>query len=82
MDNLSAITTFVGWYTVVNLGAYAITAIALTLFRNSIKDLHSRLMGVPTQKLDELYFNYLANFKLGLILLAITPYIALKIMGG
>jgi hypothetical protein len=82
MDNISAITTFLGWCTVVNLGIYAITAIALTLFRNTIKDLHSKLMGVPTEKLDELYFNYLGSFKLAIIILSITPYIALKIMGN
>ncbi|PCJ34458.1 MAG: hypothetical protein COA75_13520 [Cellvibrionales bacterium] len=82
MDNISAITTFFGWCTVVNLGIYAITALALTLFRNIIKDLHSKLMGVPTDKLDELYFNYLGKFKLAIITLSITPYIALKVMGS
>ena len=81
MDNISEITTFLGWCTVVNIGIYAITAIALTLFRNTIKDIHSKLSGVPTEKLDELYFNYLGNFKLAIIILCLTPYIALKVIG-
>ena len=82
MDNISEITTFLGWCTVVNVGIYAITAIALTLFRNPIKDIHSKLTGVPTSKLDELYFNYLGNFKLAIIILSLTPYIALKVIGN
>ena len=82
MDNIAAITTFLGWCTVVNLGIYAIAAIALTLFRNTIKDIHSKLLGVPTEKLDELYFNYLGHFKLAIIVLSLSPYIALRFMGN
>jgi len=82
MGNLTEITTFFGWYTVVNIGIYAITAIAVILFRNAVKKIHSKLTGVPVENLDELYFSYLGNFKLAIILFALTPYIALKIMGG
>ena len=82
MDNISEITTFLGWCTVVNSGIYAITAIALTLFRNTIKDMQSKLTGVPAEKLDELYFNYLGNFKLAIIIFSLTPYFALKVIGN
>ena len=81
MDNIAAITTFLGWCTIINLGIFAITAIVLTLFKNAIKDIHSKLTGVPTERLDELYFNYLGHFKLAIIILSLSPYIALKFMG-
>ena len=82
MNNLTIITAFLGWCVVVNVGIYAITIIALALFRNTIKDIHSKLMGVPTEKLDELYFDYLGHFKLAIIILSLSPYLALKFMGS
>ena len=82
MENVATITTFLGWLTVINIGIYAITAISVILFRAKIKDIHSKLMGVPTENLNELYFNYLGNFKLAIILLSLSPYLALKVIGG
>ncbi|WP_396587166.1 DUF6868 family protein [Bermanella sp. R86510] len=35
---------------------------------------------VSNEKLDELYFNYLGSFKIAIIVLNVTPYIALKLM--
>lgn len=82
MASVSEITAFLGWCTVVNVGFYALTAAVLMLFRNPVKALHSKLTGVSTEKLDELYFSYLGNFKLAIIVLALTPYVALTLMGA
>ncbi|QFU77811.1 hypothetical protein EY643_07760 [Halioglobus maricola] len=79
---MATATTFLGWYTIINLGIYSLTAIALTLFRSKIKGIHAKLTSVPIEQLDELYFSYLANFKLAIIFLSLSPYLALKIMGG
>jgi len=82
MENIQTITTFLGWCSVVNLGIYLLTALALMGFRNPVKKIHSKLAAVSGERLDELYFNYLANFKLALIILNITPYVALKLMAS
>ena len=82
MDDLTTITAFLGWCTVVNLCIYIITVITVTLFRSSIKEIHSKLMGISVEKLDELYFNYLGHFKLAIIILSLSPYLALKLMGS
>ncbi len=81
MENLPAITAFFGWSTVVNLGIYSLTALTLMGFKEPVKAIHTRLTAVPAAKLDELYFNYLGNFKIAIIFLNITPYAALKLMG-
>ena len=81
MENLPAITAFIGWCTVVNLGFYSLTALVVLGFREPVKAIHTRLSAVPAAKLDELYFNYLGNFKIAIIILNITPYAALKLMG-
>lgn len=81
MENLQMGTAFLGWYTVVNLGIYLLTALAVMGFREPIKTIHSKVSAVPSEKLDELYFNYLGNFKIAIIILNIAPYMALKLMG-
>ena len=80
MENMQTITTFLGWCTVINLGLYIFTAIMLTILKKPIKNLHSKLFGISAEKLDEVYFNYLGNFKLAIIILNIVPYVALKVM--
>lgn len=80
MENIQVITTFLGWCTVVNLGIYLFTAFALMGFREPIKKIHSIVSAVAGEKLDELYFNYLASFKMAIIILNIAPYAALKLM--
>lgn len=80
MENIQAITTFLGWCTIVNLGIYLLTVLVLMGFRRPIKTIHSKISEVPSEKLDELYFNYLGNFKIAIFILNITPYVALNLM--
>jgi len=82
MENIQTITTFLGWFTIINLGIYIFTSIMLIMFKEPVKNIHSKLFAVSTDKLDEVYFNYLANYKLGILFLNIAPYLALKIMAS
>ncbi|GHD24908.1 DUF6868 family protein [Halioglobus pacificus] len=80
MDSIQLATTFFGWCSVVNVGVYLLTALVLMFFREPVKKLHSKIAAVPSGQLDELYFSYLANFKIAILILNLTPYIALKLM--
>jgi len=82
MENIQAITSFTGWCTVVNIGIYLFTVIILIMLRAPVKSIHAKISGVSAGKLDELYFNYLGNFKLAIIILNFSPYIALKLIGS
>jgi len=82
MENIQTITTFLGWCTIINLGIYIFTSIMLIILKEPVKNIHSKLFAVSTDKLDEVYFNYLANYKLGILFLNIAPYLALKIMAS
>ena len=82
MMSIIEITSFFGWCTVVNFALYTITVSVLLLFKASIKNIHSKLTGVATDKLDVLYFNYLGQFKLAILIFSLTPYLALKLMGA
>jgi len=78
MENIQIIVTFFGWCTVINSGFYIFTVVILIILKEPVKKIHSKLSGISADKLDEIYFNYLGNFKLAIIIFNITPYLALK----
>ena len=80
MDNVNTIATFLGWCTIINIGILTYSTVILTIFKNSVKKIHSKLFGVSQNGLETLYFNFLGYYKLTIILLNLVPYCALKIM--
>ncbi|WP_286265971.1 DUF6868 family protein [Thalassotalea atypica] len=78
--NINELTTFFGWCTVLNIGLLAFAAIFLFFFRGFAINVHTKLTGVSASKLPSLYFSYLANYKLSIIVFNLVPYIALKVM--
>lgn len=80
MNNLNEMTLFFGWCSVINIGILMLTSISLTLFRTSITNIHAKLMQVEAKTLPSLYFNYLANYKIFVLVFNLVPYLALKMM--
>ena len=78
--SIDEIITFLGWCTVINMGMLAFAAIIIFLFQGFVIRLHSKLSGVNASTLPTLYFSYMANYKIGILLLNFVPYVALKIM--
>ena len=80
MPDMETVTAFFGWCTVINTGFLCFTAIMVLIARDWAKNIHSRLYKVDKEDLDRLYFDYLARFKILVITLNLTPWIALKIL--
>ena len=78
--SIDEIITFLGWCTVINMGMLVFVAVFLFLFQGFAIKLHSKLSGVDASTLPTLYFSYMANYKIGILLLNFVPYVALKIM--
>jgi hypothetical protein len=78
--DMLTITTFLGWCAVINIGLLTFYTVWLAAFRDLTKNIHSAVLGVDQDKLDVIYFQYLANYKIAVLILNIVPYIALKIM--
>jgi len=78
--DINQITTLLGWCTAINIGILAFSAISLFIFKDLVLKTHSKLSGVNTSKLPTLYFSYMANYKIGILILNLVPYIALKLM--
>ncbi len=80
MTDMAILTTFLGWCSVINLGILAFAALWLALLGDVSKRIHSAMSRVDESELDRLYFHFLGNYKLAIIVLNIAPYFALKIM--
>lgn len=80
MTDLQTLTTFLGWCAIINIGLLSFYTIWMMTFQDFTKRTHSALLGIDPDKLDSIYFQYLANYKLVVLVFNIVPYLALKIM--
>ena len=78
--SIDQLTTFFGWMSVIHIGLLLFSTVMLQLLRSTVESIHSKLFGIPKENLPEIYFNYLANYKLLVLVFALGPYTALKLM--
>ncbi len=74
------LTTFFGWSSVINVALLLITTIAITLSKKWIINIHHQTMGVDKAALPALYFHYLGQYKIFVLVFNIVPYFALQLM--
>lgn len=80
MNEINTITTFLGWCTLINTGILIYSTIMVFLLRNFISNMHSKIFSLNPDDLPLVYFQYLGNYKIAIIILNLVPYISLKIM--
>ncbi len=80
MNSMETLTTFFGWTTVINFVLLAVSTIMVIAMRRSIARLHGRMFGLESTDLSRAYFQYLAQYKIAIIVFSLTPYVALKLM--
>ena len=82
MFTTATLTEFLGWASVINIGVLVFAALAVTLTRGAMISIHGKLFGLGEVDLSRAYFQYMAQYKLGIFIFNLSPYIALKIMGN
>ena len=80
MDSLDTITQFLGWCTVINMAILAFIALFLMTMRDTAIRMHSRMFGVSEADLPRIFYQYMANYKILMVVLNFVPYLALKMM--
>ena len=75
--DLIVLQNFLGWCTVINYGVLIFSALLIIVLRKPITKIHSKMMSIDEQELPRLYFSYLANYKMGIFLFNLVPYVAL-----
>ena len=77
---IESLTELLGWASVINIGILVFSTLAVITVRAGITEIHSKIFGLDEKDLGRAYFQYLAQYKIAIIVLNVTPYIALKIM--
>ena len=77
---LATLTELLGWVSVINIIILLLSTFAVIVMREAITGVHSKLFGLDEKDLGRAYFQYLAQYKIAIIVLNIAPYIELKIM--
>lgn len=75
------LTELLGWACVINIALLLLTTIMVIAARGMISKIHASLFGLDEKDLGRAYFQYIAQYKIAIIVLNIAPYLALKIMG-
>lgn len=80
MITIDALTTFLGWCSVINIVLLMITSVLLIALKDPIANIHSKMFALDKKLVLQAYFHYLANYKIATLILNVIPYFALKIM--
>ena len=80
MSDMSTITAFFGWATVLNFGVLTFWSLAILAGRNTLMGMHARMFGMDEAELPGIYVRFLANYKIVAVAFSFVPYLALKIM--
>jgi hypothetical protein len=80
MNSLPALTTFFGWMTIVNMGIYLITVIAVASMREFAFRMNSKIFQISEEEVAKTTFKYVGAYKLLLTVFCFTPWLALKLM--
>ena len=80
MITIEMLTEFLGWCTVINFCVLIFSSIALVMVREPITKVHAKMFGIHESGLSTVYFQYLGNYKIAILVLNLVPYIALKLM--
>jgi hypothetical protein len=80
MDSIETWSRFFAWCTVLNLGIYLISAVAVLTMRPLLVRVCIRWFGVAEDVLLRVSLQWLAAYKLGILLFALVPWLALTVM--
>lgn len=71
--------TFLGWATLVHFVLLAVIAGALIGFRQWIIGVHQRMFAIDEAALNLAYFQYLAGYKILVLVFFLVPYLVLRL---
>jgi len=80
MITLEVLREFFAWCSLISIGLFMFSAIFVVLLRQPIARIHAKMFGLKESDLSRTYFQYLAQFKIAIIVFNIVPYFALRII--
>lgn len=77
---LETLTALFGWMSALSLGLLIFTSLMLLALQNWAAGIHGRMFGLDVETIRRSYFDYLATFKIAVLVLHVIPYLALRIV--
>jgi len=78
---MESLTEFLGWCSVLNIGLLLASTLSVIVGHERLASIHAKLLHMERPDLIRGYFQYLANYKIVVLVFNVIPYIALKVMG-
>jgi len=82
MNTINTMREFFGWCSVINIGLLCFSTVVVIAIRGTAVRIHEKMFALDEQSLLKAYFQYLAQYKIAIIIFCIVPYIALRLMGS
>ncbi|MFZ2279054.1 MAG: DUF6868 family protein [Prosthecobacter sp.] len=76
--NIETARSFLLWCLGINYGVLMLWFIAFTVAHDSLYRLHARWFGISVEQFDGAHYIAMAIYKIGILLLNLTPYLALR----
>jgi len=70
-----------GWCALINIGFLLWWGLAILLFHDFIYRMHSKWFKMPVEDFDRIHYIGLAFYKIIVIVFALVPYLAMRIVG-
>ncbi len=80
MMTIEQLTGFLGWCTLINVGVLLLATVMLILIKDFTTRVHAGLFDLEKRVLEEQYFQYLAQYKILILVFNLVPYIALRLI--
>ena len=78
--DLDRLQDFLLWSLLVNAGVYLISLVGVLSLRRFMCKIHAKLFGVNEETVNKVIYQYLAIYKLLLIVFNLVPWIAIQII--
>ena len=80
MNSIETLATFLGWCTVLNIGALLVGGSSWMLVKERFSGLGATMFGVTKEEMKATFLRVLMQYRAAIIVLNLVPYITLKIM--
>lgn len=80
MYGIETTTALLGWCSLINIGLLAFFALTIVAGKRWLAELHASLFGLDPARLNTIYFNFLALYKILIIVFNLVPYLALRLV--
>ena len=78
--DLDKLQEFLFWSLVVNVGIYIVSLVGVLSLRRFMCKIHAALFGISQEMANKVLYQYLAIYKLLLIVFNLVPWIAIQLI--